>query len=285
MQHGWLPSGPRRAIMYPILFRVGTYVGYTYTLALALGLFAGLWIAYRGARARLTDAVVILDGGFWGLVGGLAGARIAYVAANWAYFATRLGEAVDLRAGGLSWHGAWLGAAIAAALWYAVRRRGQPPPPDWRMLLDIAAPGLALGSAFGWVGCLLGGACYGAEAEGVRAPLQWLTGYLPDIYGVDEVRFLTQPLMIGWSLLLWGILWLRPGAVRALPVGGAFAAYLLLYAIADGLVWFLRGDGTWRYGLWPAQWMCLLQTGVALGLVVHAVRRRRRHDASVLART
>lgn len=271
--------------MYPILFRVGTYVGYTYTLALALGMLTGVWVAFQGARARIADPTVVLDGGFWGLLSGLVGARIGYVVANWAYFATRLGEAVDLRGGGLSWHGAWLGAAVGAGLWYALRRRFRPTLPHWRTLLDVVAPGLALGSAFGWAGCLLTGACYGAEAEGVQVPLRWLTGYLPDIYGVERVRFLTQPLMIGYSLFLWGVVVLRPGALRALPVGGTFAVYLLLYALADGLVWFLRGDGTWHYGLWLAQWIDLLQVAVALGLVVHAMRSRLRRDVGTIAST
>ena len=267
--------------MHPILFRVGTYVGYTYTVALALGMLASVWIAYQIGRARLADPSLILDGGFWALLGGLGGARIGYVAANWAYFAARLEEAVDLRGGGLSWHGAWFGAVLAAGLWYGLRRRLRPPLPDWRALLDIVAPGLALGSAFGWAGCLLAGACYGAEAEGVRVPLRWLAGYLPDIYGVEGVRFLTQPLMIGWSLLLSGILWLRPGALRALPAGGIFAVYLLLYALVDGLIWLLRGDGTWYYGLWPAQWIGLLQIGIALVLLAHAMRGTARRDAGI----
>lgn len=266
--------------MHPVLFRVGRYVGYSYTLALALGLLGGLWSAYREGRARLDDPTVILDGGFWGLLGGLVGARAGYVVANWAYFQTRLAQAIDVRSGGLSWHGAWLGAAVAAGLWYVLRRRFTPRVPGWRALLDVAAPGLALGSALGWTGCLLAGACYGAEAEGLRIPLRWLTGYLPDIYGVEQVRYLTQPLMIGWSLLLWAILQLRRGPLRAVPVGGAFATYLLLYALADGLVWFLRGDGTWHHGLWPAQWLDLLQVSLALGLVAHIMRNRTGPSAS-----
>jgi hypothetical protein len=119
----------------------------------------------------------------------------------------------------------------------------------------------------------------------VRIPLRWLTGYLPDIYGVERVRFLTQPLMIGWSLFLWAILWLRPGAIRALPGGGTFAVYLLLYALADGLVWFLRGDGTWHFGLWPAQWVGLLQVGVALGLLTRIRRSNTERDTSMMVST
>jgi phosphatidylglycerol:prolipoprotein diacylglycerol transferase len=264
--------------MRPILFRIGTYVAYSYTFVLALGMLAGTWLVYRAARAQLADPVVLLDGAFWALVGGLIGARAGYVFANWAYFAAHLSEAIDVRGGGLSWHGAWLGGAITGAAWYVLRNRFHPPLPDWRVLLDLTAPGLALASAAGWLGCLLTGAGYGAEAEGYVAPLGWLTGYAADIYGVEQVRFLTQPLMIGWCLLLWGVLQLRPGAWRRLPAGVTFALYLLLYALADGMVWFLRGDGTWRFVLWPAQWASILQACAALALIVHAWNRETRRQ-------
>jgi prolipoprotein diacylglyceryltransferase len=143
--------------------------------------------------------------------------------------------------------------------------------PDWRDLLDAIAPGLALGGAFGWLGCLLTGAGYGAEAAGYGPPLSWLTADLPDIYGVYRIRFLAQALMMGWSLALWGILArLRTssfaGRRLCLPRGGAFVAYLLLYALGNLCVMFLRGDGTWRSGLWLSQWADIVQASAAIGL-------------------
>ena len=267
--------------MHPILLRIGTYIVYSYTIALASGMAIGTWLAYRAGRARIADPVVLLDGAFWALVGGLVGARAGYMFANWAYFAAHLGEAIDVRGGGLSWYGAWLGGAVAGTIWYALRDHFRPPLPDWRVLLDLVAPGLALASAVGWLGCLLTGAGYGTEAEGYQAPLGWVTAYMPDIYGVEQVRFLTQPLMIGWCLLLWGVLQLRPGALRRLPSGATFALYLLLYALADGAIWFLRGDGTWRFVLWPAQWASILQIGAALVLIVHAWAKKRRQQPTM----
>jgi len=136
-------------------------------------------------------------------VSGLKGDdRLGYVAANWAYYVDHIGKALNVREGGLNWHGALIGGGIATGLWYVARAaRGQgtdrPPVPHWRDLLDVLAPGLALGSAFGWLGALLTGSAYGAEASGFAPPLSWLTADLPDIYGVDARRFMTQPLMIG----------------------------------------------------------------------------------------
>jgi phosphatidylglycerol:prolipoprotein diacylglycerol transferase len=255
--------------MYPIVLRLGGFTVYSYTVALVAGMALGTWAAWRRAQEVWDDPQVVLDAGFWALLGGLAGARLAYVAANWAYYVDHVDVAIDVREGGLTWHGALFGGVVALALWVRVRRGVR-----LRGLLDVAAPGLALGGALGWLGALLTGSAYGAEAAGVAPPLVWLTARLPDIYGVSAVRFVTQPIMIAVCLAIWGLLWaLR----RRLRPGLPFALCLGLYAGAEFLLWWLRGDGTWRRGLWLWQWAALVEGVVALGLGVYAIVGRKAH--------
>ncbi len=267
--------------MHPILFRVGSHIVFSYTVSLIVGIAVGVWVSYRLAKERFPDPEIVLDAGFWVLLGGLLGGRMGYVAANWAYYVDHLGKALNVREGGLNWHGALIGAGSAVALWYVVRAAGalpargqgihRPPLPDWRDLLDVLAPGLALGSAFGWLGALLTGSAYGAKASGLVPPLSWLTADLPDIYGVDARRFMTQPLMIGACLLLFGVLWVLR---NRLPRGGSCALYLLVYALADFGIAFLRGDGTWRWGLWLWQWVALAEVCAAIALIVYVWTRQ-----------
>ena len=253
--------------MVPILFRIGSHIVHSYTLCLVAGMLAGTWLAYRLAKGRLAEPSVVLDAGFWALLGGLLGGRAGYVAANWAYYVDHLDQAPRLWEGGLSWHGALIGGCAAVFLWLAGRRGLKPPAPDWRDLFDAIAPGVALGGAFGWLGCLLTGSAYGAEASGVTPPLSWLTAYLPDIYGVESVRYLTQPLMMAWCAILAGLLLaLR----RGLPRGLAFPLFLFAYAAGDLAVSALRGDGAWRLGLWLSQWVALVEMCAAFGLGVYA---------------
>lgn len=261
-----------RSSMFPILIRIGSYTVFSYTVALVAGMAAGMAVCYRSARERLPDPAVVLDAGFWALLGGILGGRAGYVLANWAYYVDHLDRAFNarvpgVREGGLYWHGALIGGCAAVALWYANRRRRDPSAPGWRDLADVAAPGLALGGAFGWLGALLTGSAYGAEASGYTPPLSWLAADLPDLYGVEAARFLTQPLMIAWSLALWGLLW---GLRHRLPRGATFALYVLLYAMGDFAVTFLRGDGTWRRGLWLWQWVAAAEMCAAVGLAVSA---------------
>jgi phosphatidylglycerol:prolipoprotein diacylglycerol transferase len=264
--------------MYPILFRVGAYTVYSYTVAIAIGLLIGTWFAYRLARERNLEPTTLLDGAFWALLGGVLGARAAYVLFNWAYYANHLEKTIRIAEGGLSWHGALFGGSIAAATWLALRRHFRGDVKRWRDLLDASAPGLALGGALGWVGCLLTGSGYGAEAAGYGAPLSWLAAPLPDIYGVEAVRFLTQPLMIVWCTLLWFALW---RGSRYLPAGLVLPIYVLSYAAADLGVTFLRGDGTWRQGLWLTQWVALVEMAVAAGVAIWLLAHRKKGPESV----
>jgi phosphatidylglycerol:prolipoprotein diacylglycerol transferase len=227
-----------------------------------------------------------LDAGFWALLGGLLGARLAYVVANWAYYVDHVDAAIDLTEGGLAWHGALLGGVAALALWVVVRRRSDRSVPGLWAWLDRAAPGLALGGAFGWLGALLTGSAYGAEARGYAPPLSWLAARLPDLYGVEAVRFVTQPAMMGACLLLAGLLWALCERLEARP-GALFALYLGLYALADFWAWFLRGDGTWRWGLWLWQWAALAVMVAAIGLALITWRGSKRgvrsHHRAALA--
>jgi phosphatidylglycerol:prolipoprotein diacylglycerol transferase len=252
--------------MYPILFRIGSLTIYSYSVALALATAMATWLTYRRCASCRPGPHVALDGGFWALLGGIVGGRAGYVLINWAYYSEHLQQALDLTAGGLLWHGAILGGGGSVVLWYLISSR-RASLSDWRDLADAAAPPLALGAAIGWIGCLLGGIGYGSPAAGYGPPLSWLAAYLPDIYGVERVRFVTQGMMAGWSLLLAGGLWLTG---RKRPPGTMFCLYLLLYAAADFAVTFLRGDGTWRIGLWCSQWAAAIEMGIAVAIGLSA---------------
>lgn len=256
--------------MHPTLFRIGTYTVYTYTVMLVLGMLVGTWVSYRLFRHRFSNPQIVLDAGFWGLLGGVLGGRLGYAANNWAYFVDHPGRMLAFWDGGLSWHGALIGGVVTVLVWWGVSRRRTPSLPGWRDLLDVLTPGLALGGAFGWLGCLLTGSAYGAEASGSVPPVSWFAADLPDIYGVWEVRFITQPLMIAWSVLLFILLFTLHRRFANSPT---FALYLVLYALADLGVMFLRGDGAWRLGLWLGQWVALAETGVAVGLLVSSGHR------------
>lgn len=216
--------------MHPILRSFGPFLYYSYTVAMGLGLLAGVGLTAWRARERADggDEGSWLDGVIVALAAALAGGRIVYVAVNWDYFQGNAAESWFVFRGGLSYHGGLLAGLAALALW--ARWRGR----SFRRIGGLLAPGGALWSAFGWLACWLEGCAYGRETF-----IGPLAGDLPDSYGIYAVRYQTQLLGVVFSALALGVLW---RARRELPAAGVFWLGLALLSGGRFVVTLLRGD-------------------------------------------
>lgn len=141
--------------MHPILFRWGDLALHTYGAFAAIGFLAGLGLAGRQGRRAGLGGSAVGDAGAALLLGGLLGARLFYVLFHLSEFQEAM-EVVKIWRGGLMWQGGLLGGTLAGVLHF--RRRGI----SLAMAADVLAPGIALGQAFGRVGCFFAGCCHGA---------------------------------------------------------------------------------------------------------------------------
>jgi phosphatidylglycerol:prolipoprotein diacylglycerol transferase len=218
--------------VHPILLQFGPITVSTYTALIALGAAVGLAALYW--RAPLGKSTRWLDAGLAAMVGGLIGARLVYVAANADYYLPHLEEVIQVWQGGLAWPGAPVGALAAA--WIYSRRTGEALGP----MLDALAVPIALLSALAWGGCLAAGCAYGYEVGPGQLPA-WLTSYAPDLFGLVALRFATQALGIGLSLLaLLAVAVPQRGRKWAPGAHGLYAlslAALIMFALS-----FTRGD-------------------------------------------
>lgn len=133
-----------------------------YGLMLVLGFLLGIALAQWRARRAGENPEVISRCGVLALVGGVVGARLAYVIQHWDYFGRSgnlLGEMLDITSGGLIYYGG-LGLATAMVLGYLAIKRLPV-----RRYLDILAVSIMVGLAFGRAGCFLNGCCYGAVCD------------------------------------------------------------------------------------------------------------------------
>ncbi len=131
-----------------------------YGLMMMLGFLSGIWWAVRRAQKSGANPDVVLNCGFIALIAGVVGCRIMYVMANWQEFAGRgLWAMVDVSKGGLEFYGGFILSTVCVifSLWRAKL--------SLRWYFDILAPSLALGLAFGRVGCFLNGCCYGGVCD------------------------------------------------------------------------------------------------------------------------
>jgi phosphatidylglycerol:prolipoprotein diacylglycerol transferase len=142
--------------MHPELVRFSVFgierAIYSYGVFVILGIALGLVVAVMRARGEALAPFDVLAAGLFAVAGGLCGGVLLYVAVHVPMF---LADPSLWRQPGLVFYGGLIGGAGGAALYCRVYS-----VPLWRFA-DAAAPGLALGHAFGRVGCLLAGCCYG----------------------------------------------------------------------------------------------------------------------------
>lgn len=133
-----------------------------YGLMIVLGFAVGIALAiWRGRRCGV-GADHILNLGLLGMIGGVVGGRLFYVAQNPGAITGRgflggLWALVRIDAGGVVYYGGLL-LSIGLAVLYIRRKRLSA----WR-ILDIVAPSLMIGLAFGRMGCFLNGCCWGGR--------------------------------------------------------------------------------------------------------------------------
>ncbi len=201
-------------------------------LMIAFG--AGLWWMIHDTRNddeitpdALVDLTIVV------LVGAIIGARGLSVWLNWNEFAQAPITVLYIWGGGLSFHGGLAGGLLAGSI--LIVRRKLP----YGRMVDLVAPGLALGTAITRIGCFLNGCCYGAPTNlpwGVRFPELAVRdgGLIP--------RHPTQLYALVMNLVVfWLLLRIRPHLRRA---GRLWLVYLVLYSIGRFIIEFWRKGAT-----------------------------------------
>jgi phosphatidylglycerol:prolipoprotein diacylglycerol transferase len=189
----------------------------------AVGSLVGLWLFTRELRrAGLPDNTT--EVGMAGILGGLAGAKLLWVAEH---FGEEPAGSLLLSRGGMSWFGGLAG-GLLAGIWL-IRRRRLPLV----SVLAAATPGLAVGHAIGRVGCFLVGDDYGRPSD-----LPWAVafpeGLPPTTVPVHPTQLYEAIALIPMAVVL--LRWRRQGRSDRLVLGG----YLLLVGALRFLIEFVR---------------------------------------------
>ncbi len=136
-----------------------------YGVMLLAGIVSGVGMAIYRARRGGVDPEVILSLAIWLVVFGVVGARLFYVIEYWdEKFAGRglrdtLLEIANIPQGGLVVYGGFIGACLGFVIF--MRKHRLP----LLAMADVVAPSLMIGLAFGRIGCLMNGCCYGGQTD------------------------------------------------------------------------------------------------------------------------
>jgi phosphatidylglycerol:prolipoprotein diacylglycerol transferase len=265
----------------PVCFTLFGHTVYWYGVMLAAGFGAGLlhltWLGRREGR----DPSFASDLCFWLIVGGILGARAAYVLGNWGEFADQPLQIMRVDKGGLVFYGGFFGAGLA--IWLFARARRVPA----LQLFDYTLTALPLGHALGRIGCFINGCCQGSLHTG------WLSCTYPPKSAVwwSQVDDGLLSAEAHAALPVWPVQLFEAGANLAIYLilfaayrrkhtpGSLVALYFLLYSATRFGLEFLRGDLTNRvvlHGLTSAQWVSIGLFSAAL-LLAYILRLRNRY--------
>ena len=245
--------------MSPIAFTLGSLTIYWYGVMAALGfLTATSVLRFTRSHANMSDddsTNIMLIAMFAGLVG----ARIFYVIQFFHQFRYRLWNIIRVDQGGLVFYGGFL-LAIACLILYAKIKKL-----DTVCMFDALTPAMALGHAFGRVGCFLHGCCFGKPGEFlcVRYPAN---SAAVQKYGTSALH----PVQLYEAGANFAAFWLFLYLARKGGRGTAMAGYLIYYGTVRFLTELLRGDNPHIWGLFtPAQLigLVLIPAGVILLII------------------
>lgn len=241
--------------MHPILLKINlgftlpvfgnTITVYTYGFLVAIGFLVAVYISAARSKYYGINKEIIFDAAFYCILFGIIGARLLYVIVSWEQFEDNLLEIFYLHHGGIVFYGGFIGGFIALII-FAKKKRI-----NLLKLTDLFAPQVALGHAFGRLGCLAFGCCYGAICNvkwlGMRFPFgspafeEHLSKNLilnTDKYSLPVIP--TQLLECIFLILLFFFLFYISRKIK--KNGMITSLYLMLYSMFRIIIEFFRAD-------------------------------------------
>ena len=254
-----------------------------------VGIFFGVWLSTKLVMQRVSEADANAVA-FWGVVGGIIGARIFHVADCWTGctgipggYSANLLLIPQIWTGGIAVWGGAIGGVLGGLI--VALRRGTVPI---GFGADAAAPGIALGFAVGRIGDIINGEHH---ATPCTAPLGICVEYTnPATLGqspqfpTGDFRSAGGPvhLAVGYDLV-WnalGVVWALALRGRGLPDGLIFWLWMIWYAVGRFALGFLRvGEPNYAFGLREDQAIGILVVAAAIPMIVRLWPRVPRAEA------
>lgn len=240
--------------MHPILFRFGSLEIHTYGVLVAAGFLLGITNAVHRAKSEGIEPERINDLGIWLVVAGMVGGKLFHILFFWHDFIAgwRAAGAASLREGFV-----FFGGFIAASLTTVVYTRAKKL--SLGKVADALAPSVALGHAFGRLGCFFEGCCFGKACA-----VPWAVKFPPPHVMTGIPAHPTQLYEAAGNLAIFAAL---SAYYRHKKFDGQiWWLYILSYGALRFVVEFFRGDYVVHYfGVFT------LGQVVAVGMMLAAV--------------
>jgi len=218
--------------MHPLLIQIGPVPIHTYGALIAVGFLIAVYTIKTLTERSKLNVDRTLDLVFWTLLVGFIGSRVLFIATRWEDFSGDPLAMFKVWQGGL----VFLGGPIFALpfnYWYLKRHK----MPVWKTM-DSMIPGLVIAHAFGRMGCLMAGCCYGkptGSGFGIK-----LYSDLVDVQ-IRGINLHPTQIYESFSLLVLftGMLWVHRNKRFD---GQVILTYFMAYPVIRSVVEIFRGD-------------------------------------------
>lgn len=213
----------------PVALDLGFFQIHWYGIMYLLAFGCAWGLATYRAKQRGWNSDMVSDLIFFGALGVILGGRIGYVLFyGIEQFLQNPLWLFQVWTGGMSFHGGFLGVAIAMIFWCKKYQK------SWFETLDFVVPCVPTGLMFGRIGNFIGGELWGRPVQNMDYPLAMIFPHVDNI--ARHPSQLYQALCEG--LLLFIILWWFSAKSR--PRMAVSAVFLIGYGVARFAIEFFR---------------------------------------------
>lgn len=187
---------------------------------IALGMLAGVFVAYREVKRKKLDVDKLFDIALYSIISAVVGARLFYILFyNLSYYLENPVDIIKINEGGLSIHGGLLGAFIFAFFYFRKQKL------NFFKYADAMAPGIILAQGIARIGCDVFG-------KVMSIPRPW---------GIEREGQLLHPAQAYefiLNYLVFFILWRKRKNIKY--NGQLFVWYIILFSINRSVVELFR---------------------------------------------
>lgn len=203
-----------------VLFHVFGIPVYFFGVMIAIGMLAGIFVAYKEVKRKGLSVERLFDIVLYSTIFAVIGARVSYIVFyNFSYYIENPAEIFKIYEGGLSIHGGLLGAFIFVIIYFRKHKT------SFLKYADAIAPGIILGQGIGRVGCDVFG-------RPISSSLLW---------GVNYGGKLLHPVQVYEFLLNYFVFFILLRKRKNVKYNGqVFVWYIILFSINRGIVELFR---------------------------------------------
>lgn len=258
--------------MNRILISIGPITIYWYSFLIFISILIGMFIIKKEVKKTKLDKDFIFDLIFYLIPICIIGARLYYVIFNFSAFKNNIIDILKIWEGGLAIYGVVI-SGVLFIIYYCKKKKQ-----SILLTLDIIAPCLILGQAFGrW------GNFFNSEAHGAITTLEYLNSLHLPKFIIDGMyingnyyipTFLYESI---WCLIGFIILIIIRNKVKYKKEGIIIFSYFMFYSIGRFFIEGMRTDSLYLFNFRVSQLVSIVLFIIGLIGIVYICRKDDKH--------